>query len=76
MLDRGFDNAEGGAIGASDQFDNNVDVGIGRHRCGVVKPARGGDVDASITASIARRHGGEHQTASAARGEEVAVLLQ
>src|SRR5258708_27356415 len=76
MLERGLDDAAGAAFGAADQRDDEADLGVGRHRGGMVKPAGGGDIDAAFPAVIARRHGGDDETASAARGEEVAVLLQ
>ena len=54
---RGLDDVERDPLGAADQLDDDVDVGVGRHRGGVLVPAHRRQVDAAVAPPVAGRDG-------------------
>ena len=71
-LDQGF----GGAVGAADQFGDNIDIVPPGKRGGVIAPGNAGKLDAPVLGFIAgadRRH---NHVAAAAGGKDFAILAQ
>ena len=58
MIERGLDHPPGNPVGPADQFDDDLDFGIGGHRRRVLVPAHGGQLDAPVAAPVAGRNGG------------------
>ena len=64
------------AVGAADQLDDDVDLGIGRHRRGVLVPAHRREVGAAIAPAIACRHRGDDDAAGGALSQQVGLPVK
>ena len=76
VIERGIDDLAGDPVGAADQFDDDVDLGIGGHRRRILVPAHRRQIDAAVAAAVARRHRGDDDRAAAAFGQELGLVLQ
>jgi hypothetical protein len=73
--DRALDDRLGHALGAADQLQHHVYLGIGRHGHRVVEPARPREIDRPGLAALAGRDRRDHDLPAAARRDQRAVLL-
>ena len=76
MVERGVEHLPGDAVGAADQLDDDVDLGIGRHRRGVLVPAHRRQIDAAIAPAIARRDRGDDDAAAGALSQQFGLPVQ
>src|SRR6185312_11934318 len=74
--ERAFDHGQRRAVRAADQLDHRIDLGVARHRGGVVPPLIGADIDAAVARAVARRDGTDLDAPAGPRGDEVALTLQ
>ena len=76
MTESGVEHLAGDAVGAADQLDDDVDLGIGRHRRGVLVPAHRREVGAAIAPAIACRHRGDDDAAGGALSQQVGLPVK
>ena len=76
MVERGVENLTGDAVGAADQLDDHVNLGIGRHRRGIFIPAHRREVRAAIAPAIARRDRSDDDAAAGAVSQQVGLPVQ
>ena len=72
-IERGAGERERGAVGAADQFDNDIDIRAGRHGLHVVDPGVPGKVDAPVLAPLASSHRDDLYRPAGAGSDHVAV---
>ena len=63
-------------VGAADQLDHELDLGVGGERLRVVVPAQPVERDAALALPVARRDRDHPQLAAGALGDQRAVLLE
>ena len=76
VVERGVEHAPGDAVGAADQLDDDVDLGIGRHRRRVLVPAHRRQIDAAIAAAVAGRDRGDNDPAAGALRQQIGLPVQ
>ena len=76
MVERGVENLTGDAVGAADQLDDDVNLGIGRHRRGILVPAHRREVRAAIAPAIACRDRSDDDAAAGAVSQQVGLPVQ
>ena len=76
VIERGIDDLPGNPVGAADQFDDDVDFGIGRHRRRVLVPAHRRQFDAAVAAPVTGGNRGHDDAAAAAFGQQFRLVLQ
>ena len=72
----GVDDARGNALRTADQLDDDIDVGIGRHRRRILVPARRRQFDTPVAAPVTRRHRGNDEPAPTALGQQLGLILK
>ena len=76
VLERGLEQLAGDAVGAADQLDDDVDLGIGRHRRGILVPAHRREIDAAVAPPVARRYRGDDDAAAGALRQQIGLPVQ
>jgi hypothetical protein len=76
MIEGGVEHLPCDAVGAADQLDDDVDLGIGRHRRGVLVPAHRREVGAPIAPAIACRDRADDDAAASALSQQVGLSVQ
>ena len=74
--ERGFHQGAGGAVGAADQFQHHVHVGVGGQRHRILVPAQAGDGHLAFLGAVAGGHGGDGDGAAGAGGDQVGIVAQ
>jgi hypothetical protein len=76
MIEGGVEHVPCNAVGAADQLDDDIDLGIGRHCRGVLVPAHRREVGAPIAPAIACRDRGNDDAAAGALSQQVGLPVQ
>jgi hypothetical protein len=76
VIERCVEHTPGDPIGAADQLNDDVDLGICRHRRCILVPADRGQVDTAITAAIACGNRCYDDPTAGALSEELGLTLQ
>ena len=76
MRESGFDNARGNAVGAADQLDDDVDLGIGGHCRGIFIPAHRRQLDTAVAAPVSGRYRRHDKASAAALGQHFGLVLK
>ena len=63
-------------LGAADQLDDDVDLGIGGHRRRVLVPAHRRQIDAAVAPAVARRDRGDDDAAAGALRQQLGLPVQ
>ena len=74
--ERGLAQGQRRTVGAADQLDHHVDLGVGRQGDRVVVPAEPAEVDAAGARAMARGDCRDLERAAGALGEQAAILRQ
>jgi hypothetical protein len=64
------------AISAADQLDNDIDLGVRRHRDRVLVPAHGRQIDAAVAASIARGYRCDNNSPARTLGKQISLAIE
>jgi len=76
MVERGIDHAPGDALGAADQLDDDVDLGIGCHRRRILVPAHHGQLDTAIVPAIAGGYCSDNNPAPGALRQHLGLPVE
>src|SRR6516225_1888529 len=76
MVECGIDHLPGDAVGAADQLDDDVDLGIGCHRRRIFVPAHRRQIDPAIAAPIAGGNRDDDEPASSPLSQEVSLPVE
>jgi len=76
VVEGGVDHPPGDAVGAADQFDDDVDLGICGHRRGILVPAHRRQIDPAITAPITGGNRGDDDPAASPLGQEIRLPVE
>src|SRR5216683_4912985 len=76
MVERRVDHIPRDAISAPDQLDNDVNLGIGRHRAGVLVPAHRREIDPAIATPVTRGDRSDDEPAAGALCQEIGLPVE
>jgi hypothetical protein len=76
VIESGVEHLAGDAVGAADQLDEGIDLGIGRHRRGILVPAYCRQIGAAITPPIACRHRRDDDAAARSLSQQIGLPVQ
>ena len=76
VVEGSIDHAPGDAVGATDQLDNDVDLGIGGHRRRVLVPAHRGQIDAAVAAPIAGGNRRDNDPAAGPLSQQIGLPVE
>src|SRR5271170_782487 len=76
LFERGLDRVIGDAVGAADQFDEEIDRLRRGERNRIIKESDAIEIDAAVAASIASRDGGHNDRPARAVRQGLALTLQ
>ena len=75
-VERGAAQSQRRAVGAADQLDHNIDLGVRRQGDRVVVPAESAEVDAAAARAMARGDRRDLEGAAGTLGDQAAILRQ
>jgi hypothetical protein len=76
VFEGGVDHLLRYAVGAADQLDDDVDLGIGGHRRRILVPAHRREVDAAIAAAVASGDRNDDHPATGALRQEIGLPVE
>jgi len=76
VLERCIEHSTGNTLRAADQFDDNVNLGIGGHRNGIFVPPHGREIDTAIAPPIARRYRNNNNPSPGAPSDDIGLPVQ
>jgi hypothetical protein len=76
VVESNIEHLSGDTVGTADQFDDDVDLRIGRHCGRILVPAHGGQIDAAVAAAVAGGHRGDNKPAPGALRQQIGLAIQ
>ena len=76
VIEGDVDHLTGNTVGAADQLDDDVDLGIGRHRGGVLVPAHRRQVGPAVAPPVASRHRGDEHATTGSLTQQIGLPVQ